>query len=53
MIKFKKDASAESKQKILDDIKAKGGKIVKDDNVNNPSELQSVAGISSTLLLLR
>lgn len=38
MIKFKKGASAESKQKTLDQIKADGGKILKDDNVNNPRE---------------
>lgn len=38
MIKFKKDASPESKQKTLDDIKKNGGKILKDDNVNNPRE---------------
>ncbi|EKD03369.1 hypothetical protein A1Q2_02349 [Trichosporon asahii var. asahii CBS 8904] len=46
VIKFKKDASPESKQKTLDQIKKDGGKILKDDNVNNPIFSYAVAEIS-------
>lgn len=51
VIKFKKDASPESKQKTLDQIKKDGGKILKDDNVNNPSEYKSLLPLPPSLIL--
>lgn len=51
VIKFKKDASPESKQKTLDQIKKDGGKILKDDNVNNPSEYKGLLPLPPSVTL--
>ncbi|WVW86451.1 hypothetical protein I302_108499 [Kwoniella bestiolae CBS 10118] len=35
IVQFKKSSSSEERQKIIDDLKAKGATIVKDDNLNS------------------
>lgn len=38
IVKFDKSASSEDKQKVIADIKAAGGSIVRDDHVDSSSE---------------
>ena len=42
IVQFKKEASAADKAGVLQDLQAKGGEVVKDENVNSSSECTSL-----------